>query len=175
MGINESKTFDLALTGLMTGLILVATMAVRIPMPLTQGYVHLGDSMIYLAVLFLGKRKASLAAGAGSALADLLSGYAHYVPWTLVIKGLMAFVMGTALAHPNKKMAGMRDELLEILAMILAGLVMTVGYYLAAVAMCGNWIVPLTSIPGNIAQFVVGMILADLLARTLRSLTSRPA
>ena len=59
---------------------------------MTQGYVHLGDTMVFLGVLMLGKRRGAAAAGLGSALADVLGGFAFWAPWTLVIKSLMAFV-----------------------------------------------------------------------------------
>ena len=167
---ENNRTFDLVLTGLFTALVMVTTMIIRIPMPLTNGYVHLGDTTIYLAVLILGKKRGSIAAGTGSALADLFSGYAHYVPWTFVIKSLMALVMGLAL--DNMKKRGMYKEHArlrpaELIAMTLAGLEMTVGYYIAASIMHGNWVTPLMSVPGNIIQFTVGMLVAWFLAGAL--------
>ena len=100
---KDEKVYNVVLTGIMMCLVMVATMTIRIPVPFTQGYVHLGDTMIFLAVLVLGKRNATLAAGFGSGLADLLSGYAYYAPWTLAVKALMAFVVGAALEHMEKK------------------------------------------------------------------------
>ena len=168
---TDQKTNRIVMTGLMTCLILVATMVVRIPVPFTQGYVHLGDTMIFLGVLLLGKKNGTIAAGVGSALADLLGGYAYYVPWTLVVKALMAFVVGAALEHQEKKGRledrGFRATGLELLAMFFGGVEMTVGYYISASLMHGNWITPLGSVPGNIGQFIVGMILAAILARAI--------
>ena len=43
-------------------------------------------------MLLLGAVLGFLAAGLGSALADLFSGYVVYAPVTFVIKGLMAFI-----------------------------------------------------------------------------------
>lgn len=167
--INE-KTYKISMTGVMMGLILVATMTIRIPVPFTQGYVHLGDTMIFLGVLILGKKYGTIAAALGSAMADLLSGYAYYAPWTLVVKGLMAFVVGAALEHMEKKgqiSDGKRITFLELLAMAFGGLEMTVGYYISASLMRGDWYTPLLSVPGNIGQFIVGMILATVLAAVL--------
>lgn len=167
---RNTKTFELVLTGLLTALILTATMMIRIPVSFTNGYVHLGDTMIYLAVLAIGKKKGAFAAGTGSALADLLSGYAHYVPWTFVIKALMAFIMGAVIDSMKKRgtysVEG-RRSLPELIAMTLAGLEMTAGYYLAASIMHGNWITPLLSVPGNLCQFAVGMVLAEIAATAL--------
>ena len=169
---ENNRTFDLVLTGLFTALVMVTTMIIRIPMPLTNGYVHLGDTTIYLAVLILGKKRGSIAAGTGSALADLFSGYAHYVPWTFVIKALMALVMGLALDGLKKRgkhKQSSRLHLYELPAMTLAGLEMTAGYFLAAGIMYGNWLTALTSVPGNIAQFTVGMLIAWTLAGALEA------
>ena len=172
---KDEKVYNVVLTGIMMCLVMVATMTIRIPVPFTQGYVHLGDTMIFLAVLVLGKRNATLAAGFGSGLADLLSGYAYYAPWTLAVKALMAFVVGAALEHMEKK--GQLEEghvsLPVLLAMFFGGLEMTVGYYVAASLMHGNWYTPLFSVPGNIGQFAVGMVLAFILAKALYKTPAR--
>lgn len=172
----NDKTYKISMTGVMMGLILVTTMMIRIHVPFTQGYVHLGDAMIFLAVLVLGKNYGTVAAGIGSALSDLLSGYAYYAPWTFVVKALMAFVVGIALEHMEKKghiAAGKSVTIPTLLAMLFGGIEMTVGYYIAASLMQGNWITPLYSVPGNIGQFVVGMILAFTLARVLYKTPAR--
>ena len=172
---KDEKVYNVVLTGIMMCLVMVATMTIRIPVPFTQGYVHLGDTMIFLAVLVLGKRNATLAAGFGSGLADLLSGYAYYAPWTLAVKALMAFAVGAALEHMEKK--GQLEEghvsLPVLLAMFFGGLEMTVGYYIAASLMHGNWYTPLFSVPGNIGQFAVGMVLAFILAKALYKTPAR--
>ena len=91
---NHSATMKLILTGLMLAMTTVATMAIAIPIPFTNGYIHLGDSMVFLSVLILGWKYGAFAAGVGSALADLFLGYASWAPWTLCIKGVMALLMG---------------------------------------------------------------------------------
>ena len=179
----NDKTSRIVMTGIMTSLVLISTMVFRIHVPFTQGYVHLGDAAIFMAVLILGKKYGTFAAGVGSALADLFSGYAYYAPWTLVVKGLMAFVVGAALEYYEKKGQGENGTpwlnskgklpLLELLAMLFGGIEMTVGYYISASLMHGNWYTPLFSIPGNIGQFIVGMILATVLATALYKTPAR--
>ena len=63
-------------------------MLVQIPSP-TNGYLNLGDAVVLLGAYLLGPAYGAAAGGVGPALADLLSGYAMYVPGTLVIKALM--------------------------------------------------------------------------------------
>jgi uncharacterized membrane protein len=84
----------LILTGLLTALITVTTIVIPIPIPFTNGYVHPGDSMIFMAVLLLGRRGGALAAGFGSAFADVVLGFFIWAPFTFVIKGIMAFIVG---------------------------------------------------------------------------------
>ena len=85
----------------------VATMVIAIPVPFTNGYIHLGDSMIFLSVLLLGWKYGAVAAGLGSALADLFLGYPQWAPWTLVIKAVMAILMGLAIEASMKRKRNM--------------------------------------------------------------------
>jgi uncharacterized membrane protein len=85
-------------TALMTALVCVVTIMIPIPIPFTNGYIHPGDSMIFLGVLLLGWKNGAIAAGLGSAVADFVLGYVYYAPFTFVIKGGMALIMGLILA-----------------------------------------------------------------------------
>lgn len=96
------KTKTLTMTGLMTAAVTVATIAIMIPVPNTGGYIHAGDSMIFLSVLVLGWKYGAMASGLGSFLADIISGYAQWAPSTLVIKTLMAVLMGLAIEKAMK-------------------------------------------------------------------------
>ena len=86
---KSSTTKKLVLTALLMALTVVATMFIRIPLPM--GYVNLGDAFVLLSVFMLGPIYGTIAAGVGSTLADLL-GYPTYAPGTLIIKTVMALV-----------------------------------------------------------------------------------
>lgn len=170
MARNE-KVYNLVMTALILGLIMMATATFKIPSPFTQGYVHLGDTMIFLGVLVLGRKNGTIAAGVGSGLADIMAGYAIYAPWTLIIKGVMAFVMATFIEAMSVKgksklnIAGM--PVIEIMGMVIAGTVMAAGYCIVDGVFAGNMAAGLLGVPANIGQFVVGMILATVLAAAL--------
>ena len=100
---EKDKTSKVVLTALMMCLIILATMLIKIPIPFTQGYVHLGDAMIFLSVLILGWKYGIVAAGVGSMLGDIIGGAAAWAPWTLVIKGGMALIMGACLKGGDSK------------------------------------------------------------------------
>ena len=168
---RDEKTSRLVLTALMTCLVLVATMSIRIPSPFTHGYVHLGDSMIFLSVLLLGKKGGAAASGLGSCLADLCGGYGMYAPWTLLIKAVMAFIMGAfierMIKRDKKRIKILGIPVIELTGMTLAGLEMVVGYGFVDGFFAGNLLTGFLGAPMNVAQFVTGMILAGLLAAAL--------
>lgn len=75
---------------LFTALTVIGTM-VKIPLP-TGAFVHLGNAVLLLAVLFLGYVKGSLAGGLGFAIFDVLNGYAIEAPYFIV----ESFIVGAA-------------------------------------------------------------------------------
>ena len=76
---------------MLAALTCVATIVIKIPSPL-NGYINLGDCIVLLSGWLLSPVYGFFAAGLGSALADLFSGYAAYAPATFLIKGLMALI-----------------------------------------------------------------------------------
>ena len=52
---TSDKTNTIVMTAMMMCLVLVTTYTFKIPTPF-QGYVHLGDAMIFLSVLIVGKK-----------------------------------------------------------------------------------------------------------------------
>lgn len=165
---TNSNTFKMVLTALMACLVMVAILFIRVPIPFTQGYVHLGDAMIFLSVLILGWKYGAVAAALGGMLGDVLGGFAMWAPWTFAIKGIMAVILGLVVMAVSKKAANSKSFICgEILGMIIAGVFMTAGYYVAEGIMYGNWVAPVLGIPWNIGQFAVGMVLAVVLASAL--------
>lgn len=89
MNTNVKK---MTFAALFAAVIFVATAYLpRIPIG-GLGYVHLGDAFIYIAACFLPLPYAPVAAGIGGALADLVTGYAFYMPFTFVVKLCLALV-----------------------------------------------------------------------------------
>ncbi len=166
---TDNKSNLIVMTGLMIAMVAIVTAAIPIPAPFTSGYVHLGDAVIFLSVLLLGWKYGAVAAGAGSALADIFIGYAFWAPWTLFVKAGMAIIMGLfiakAMEKPGKIIFGV--PVYQILGMIFGGLFMVVGYFIAQGIMYSNFITAALGIPWNIAQFTVGLLIASLISGTL--------
>ena len=101
------------------------------------------------------------AGGIGSMLADLFLGYGHYAPGTFVIKGLVALV--AALVY--KKMG--RTQVSRIVGGVVSEIVMVLGYFGYASLLLGKGLAAAASIPGNIFQGTVGLVVGVLLVAVL--------
>ena len=78
---KDKKILSLVIAALFAALTCVATMIFTIPLP-GKGYLNTGDCFVILSGCLLGPVYGGLAAGIGSALADLILGYALYAPGT---------------------------------------------------------------------------------------------
>ena len=58
--------------------------------------------------------------------------------------------------------------LINIFAVILSGAWMIGGYYITEGILYGNWISPMASIPGNITQIVIGLVIGLPIAKILK-------
>ncbi len=147
---------DLTLIGLLTALVAVATMIIKVPIPATQGYIHLGDSMIFLAAILFGRRHGAVAAGLGSALADILLGYTAYALPTLIIKGLMGYMVGVIAEQQSESLLNIRN----IIAMIVGAVWMASGYLATATIMYGDFTAALVGgFPSDLLQGFGGAVL----------------
>ena len=91
----HSKTKKIITSALMAALVCVATMIIHIPSPL-KGYINIGDCVVLLAGWMLSPCYGFLAAGLGSALADLFSGYVTYAPATFIIRAIVPLIIKVA-------------------------------------------------------------------------------
>ncbi len=155
--ITNSHTKKLVLTALFTALITLSTMVIQIPMPIS-GYVNLGDVFVLISAFILGPIYGTLAAGLGSALADLLSGYIVFAPATLIIKSIMvlvAYAIYFALKKTFKNLFWAK-----LISSAVAELVMVLGYFFYSCLIMGEGLVAALSIPGNLIQGAVGIVFA---------------
>ena len=139
-------------------LVCVATMLIKIPSPL-KGYINLGDGIVLLAAWVLPLPYGLVAAGLGSALADLFSGYVVYAPATFAIKALMVVVAYSCYKLFTKKT---KSTISRIFSGILAEIVMILGYFLFEGILYG-FVPSLVNIPANAVQAVAGIIIGVVL------------
>ena len=149
----NTKTRKIVITALMASLTCVATMVIKVPSPL-NGYLNLGDCIVLLCGWLLSPWYAFFAAGVGSALADLLSGYIAYAPATLVIKGLMALVAFFCFALMKKS----GKFVPRLVGGVLAEVLMVMGYFVFEGLMYG-FAPSAVNIPANGVQGVAGLVI----------------
>ena len=164
---TDSKIRKLVLSALMAALCTVMTMVIQVPSPM-QGYVNLGDCAVPISAWMLGPLYGGAAAGIGSALADLLSGYAHYVPGTFAIKLVMAVAAALIFRAATKKGLSASSVLLgQIVGGVVAEVIMVLGYFAYASLWLGKGLAAAASIPGNIVQGVFGLVAATVVYTVL--------
>ena len=113
-------------------LVALITLFIRIPLP-SKGYFNFGDVAVVFAGLILGYKQtnkvfiwAFIAGGLGSAIADIIGGFAIFAPFTLMAKGLEA---GLASISLKKK------TIFHYTLLIIGGICMVATYFIAEVLM----------------------------------------
>lgn len=155
------KIKSMTATALMAALVFIGTFYMKISMPAMNGYIHLGDSMIFLTVCILGKKEGAVAGAIGGALADLLSGFAIWAVPTMIIKALMALIMGT-LAERTKSTYGWTFG-------CLVSCVFQVAAYTVATAVLFDRASAVAMIFGNTVQSLAGFLAAFAVFSVLHS------
>ena len=156
-----SNTNNIVIIGLMAAIITVSTMIISIPLPI-GGYIHLGDSMVILGALLLGRRRGVIAAAIGMAVADILVGWAIYAGASAIIKGLMAYVIASIVNED-------KDNMIKLVgASIVGGVIMIGGYFIFESLLYQDVIYASASIVPNLIQATGGIIIALALYPTLK-------
>lgn len=115
-----------ALGGVFSALIFVFTAYLYIPAG-NSGYMHIGDSFIYLCASILPKPLSIISAVVGASLADFLTGNAVWVLPTIFIKAILVLFF----ENNSERILTKRN----IFASVISGVVGTVLYMI-----CGGFI-----------------------------------
>ncbi len=157
---EKNATKEMTMSAMIAALVCVATMLIKIPSPL-KGYLNLGDCVVLLAGWMLSPGYGFLAAGLGSAMADVFSGYVMYAPATFMIKGIMALVV----CFGHKLLSKSNNKFLShMIPGIIAEVVMVSGYYIFEGFLYG-FIPSIVNIPANAVQGFAGLVLGYVLIR----------
>ena len=159
------KTKRIVITALMAAMVCVATMIIKIPSPM-KGYLNIGDCIVLLCGWLLAPGYGFVAAGLGSALADMFSGYLTYAPATFLIKGSMALIAFACFKLMNKRIGRLPSQ---IIGAVFAEIVMVLGYFVFEGFMYG-FITSAVNIPANAVQGAAGLILGIILVKVFERL-----
>ena len=141
---SPSKVRYLTMTGFMAALITIMTASIcHIPVGMNGGYIHFGDSLIYLAAVMLPRPYALAAAAIGGGMADLLTA-PIWAPATIIIKMLIVLPF----SNKSTKIVTPRNIFAAVLAYFISGL----SYFLAEYILFGSWSVLLISMSQSLIQ-----------------------
>lgn len=146
---KKDRLKRMCLAGIFTAVVFVFTAYLHIPSH--TGYTHVGDGFIYLAACLLPTPYAMFVGAGGALLADCLTGFAIWAPGSVIIKAVAVLFF----SRKSKKIICWRN----VLALIPASVLCIGGYYLYEALITGNFIAPLSGIPGYITQSVLSSIL----------------
>lgn len=142
--VKSTKVKNITMTGVMAALITIMTAYIcHIPIGINGGYVHFGDSLIYLAAVLLPTPYALAAAAIGGGLADLLTA-PMWAPATIIIKMLITIPF----TNKSKKIVTPRNVIATVIAYFISG----IGYFLAEYVLFGTWSVFLVSMYQSLWQ-----------------------
>lgn len=156
---SNARTFNLILTSMAIALVFVATYLLNIKLPIAAngGLVHLGTAMLFIIAILFGPKTGMIAGAVGMGLFDLFGGWTAWAPITFLARGLQGYVVGR-IAWSNGRNGG--SKTFNLLATIVSIPLMIGGYYIGESIIFSSWIIPAASIPGNIAQNVLGVLVA---------------
>lgn len=157
--VSSKKTFDLILTAMAISLVFIATylLNIRLPIAANGGLVHLGTAMLFIIAMLFGPKKAAIAGAVGMAIFDLFSGWTLWAPISFVARGLQGYIVGH-IAWSAGRMGG--SKTFNIIGAVVSVPVMLAVYYVGEAIIFGNFVIPAASIPGNLVQNAVGLLVA---------------
>ncbi|GAB4524318.1 MAG: ECF transporter S component [Anaerolineae bacterium] len=150
----------IAVVAIMIAVTTVFTLSVRVPVPATNGYVNLSDVAIYFAAFAFGPWVGLIAGGVGTALADLIGGYAQFALLSLLAHGLEGFVAGWL--GKDRQFLGM------VGAWAAGAVVMCALYLLGEGLVLTGWAAAFAELPFNAFQNLVGALVGIPLVLAVR-------
>ena len=123
----------------------------------------MGDAILLVSAWLLGPLYGTVAAGIGSMLADLFSGYVIYAPATIIIKSLVALI--AILLYKSLSRVGKSGLMGYVISAIVAELFMVLGYFLYELWLYGPGAV--AAIPANCVQGIFATVAGVLITRLL--------
>ena len=151
---KQTKTTKIALVSILIALSVVLGYIVKIP---TQtGILTFLDTGIFFTAFYFGRREGGIVGGLGGFIIDLISGYPHWMFFSLIFHGLQGYF------------AGFKGKW-QWLGLLLATITMVAGYAFATAWMKG-WGIALADVPHNILQNFVGMVVGFLLYKSIKKI-----
>ena len=155
----RQNTSKIVTAGLFAAMITIMTAYIcHIPYGANGGYIHFGDTLIYLAAVLLPRPYALAAAAIGGGMADMLTA-PMWAPATIVIKMLITLPFTSR----QEKILTVKNLAAPFIALPISA----AGYYLAEGILFGSFIAPMASLVGSLIQSVGSAVFFFVLASAL--------
>ncbi len=159
---NKKSVLRITYTAIFAAIIMLFTALIKFSTGLGEGYIHLGDSIIYLCACLLPFPYCIVAAALGGALADVISGFAIWSVPTAIIKILITLPFALVAKNNPSKILNKKT----IFMPALSGVISIAGYFVAECILYSAATAAL-SILGNVIQAVGSAIIFYIMAIAL--------
>lgn len=140
----NSRTKKLSFTGLLIAMTVLFTAYIfHIPFGLNGGYIHFGDSIIYLAAALLPKPYALMVGALGGGISDLLTAPMWVIP-TVIIKMLIVLPFSSQKSTLISKR--------NLVAPVISFFISATGYFIAEKIMFGTETAIFAAFSGSFIQ-----------------------
>ena len=140
----NTKTRLMAFTGLLIALTVIFTAYIfHIPVGVNGGYIHFGDSIIYIAAALLPTPYAMAVGALGGGISDLLTAPMWTIA-TMIIKMLIVLpfsIKGTSMLTKR-----------NMIAPVISFFISATGYYIAEMILFGSKVAIITAFSGSFIQ-----------------------
>lgn len=148
---RQNPAINISVIAILTAITVVFTGFLP-PIPTGHGYLNLGDVAIFFAALTFGPYAGLIAGGLGTALADIILGYAQWAPISLITHGLEGLLIGLIIS------LGRKGNITKFFACIVGIITVAAGYFAGGTILNGAPEALLEIVP-NLIQASVGCIL----------------
>lgn len=159
---NKKSVLNIAYTAVFAAIIMLCTALIKFSTGLGEGYIHMGDSIIYLCACVLPFPYCLIAAALGGALADVLAGFAVWSVPTAIIKTLIALPFALVAKKNPNKILNKQTAFMPV----GSGIITIAGYFVAECILYSVASATL-SILGNVIQATGSAIIFYIMAAAL--------
>ena len=168
---GRKTALHISLIAVSAAIVAVFTIAIRIPVPATSGYISLCDAAVVFIASAFGPFTGFIAGGLGTAAADLAGGYPQFALLSFIAHGLEALVVGLIVKY------GSNGLLMRIISAIAAIAMVAGGYLLLEVLVLRlTFPVAAVEVPMNMLQSgtgaVIGLALCSAVRKAYRNIDS---
>ncbi len=158
-------TRDITITGLLTAINFIVITFFNVPFG-AGAMVHLGSVILFSSSIAFGGIKGGISGSLGATISDLTTSYVFYAPFTLVIKFLTGYFIGSI--SNNSRYHFKSKTIVYIFACVIGSSITIVGYLIAWTFILGSFEIAITKVPSSLFTSLIGTILGIPLGITLK-------